>query len=89
MVRREYYLLSPSGQTLGILDIETDTWTYYINGASRIAKVTPEVLQQPDKFTGVEISLGAASYYITDHLGNTRAVYSATVDCPAIFYTLE
>ena len=44
---------------------------------------------QIDKSTGAETSLGVASYYITDHLGNTRAVYSATVDCPAIFYTLE
>jgi hypothetical protein len=55
--------------------METNTWTYYINGASRVAKVVPEVTQQPSKNQGLDPLLRNSSFYISDHLGNTRVVY--------------
>ncbi len=87
---REYYL-----NNVGILDITTDNWTWYVQGADRVAKVVPTTNQQPKNIaTATALQLSATlqtSFYLYDHLGNTRIVYNAvgTVCGSDIAYTVE
>lgn len=46
----EYYLRDAAGNTLGILNYNTGTWTWYVFGRERFARITPNVNQQPDFF---------------------------------------
>lgn len=75
----EYYLKTSTGQDLGIIDMYSNNWTWYVNGANRVAKIIPLDYQQPDSIS----SAGGAfdnkinrQYYLYDHLGNTRIVYA-------------
>ena len=46
-LNEEYYLSNAMGQTCGILDVQSDEWTWYVNGHDRVAKITPTQDQQP------------------------------------------
>ncbi|MBD3636316.1 MAG: RHS repeat-associated core domain-containing protein [Crocinitomicaceae bacterium] len=85
----EYYL-----KNLGIVDMTTGNWTWYINGADRVAKVTPRTYQQPDAISSnsgvVDTNHLDISFYLYDHLGNTRVVYTPEVRaCGSVDITLE
>ena len=72
----EYYL-----KNLGILDMQTNNWTWYVNGVQRVAKITPRTFQQPDSITiqnGLinNQNLVDEQFYLYDHLGNTRVLYT-------------
>ncbi len=87
---REYYL-----NNVGILDITADNWIWYVQGADRVAKVVPTTNQQPKNIaTATALQLSdtlQTSFYLYDHLGNTRVVYNAvgTVCGSDIAYTVE
>ncbi len=80
---------------VGILDIAADNWTWYIQGADRVAKVVPTTNQQPKNIaTATTLQLSdtlQTPFYLYDHLGNTRVVYNAvgTVCGSDIGYTVE
>ncbi len=80
---------------VGILDITTDNWIWYIQGADRVAKVVPTPAQQPKNIaTATALQLSdtlQTSFYLYDHLGNTRIVYNTvgTVCGSDIAYTVE
>ncbi|MBD3636314.1 MAG: RHS repeat-associated core domain-containing protein [Crocinitomicaceae bacterium] len=85
----EYYL-----KNLGIVDMTTGNWTWYINGADRVAKVTPRTYQQPDAISNnsgvVDTNHLDISFYLYDHLGNTRVVYTPEVRaCGSVDITLD
>lgn len=96
-ITREFYLLNPEGQTIGILDRQAQEFTWYVNGASRFAKIKPNTDQQPYTAVGAKSGLtntflDEVSYYIQDHLGNTRIVYNGSVnncDAQTPEYTIE
>ncbi|MBL0051185.1 MAG: RHS repeat-associated core domain-containing protein [Bacteroidetes bacterium] len=48
---KEYYLKDASGAQLGILDMTTNMWTWYINGNELVAKTTPCGENQPEPET--------------------------------------
>ena len=86
---REYYL-----KNIGILDLQSNNWTYYVSGAERTAKITPKAYQQPKNISSSSPAILndtlAASFYLYDHLGNTRVVYYPEVQCPTfVTYTIE
>ncbi len=78
----EYYL-----KDIGVLDMVNDSWTYYLTGLSREAKITPRLYQVPDSVSSYEdYPTGYAkaldiSFYISDYLGNTRIVYTPIKNC--------
>ncbi|MCG8576131.1 MAG: hypothetical protein MI810_14675 [Flavobacteriales bacterium] len=47
----EYYLKSGSGGDIGIYDIKTNEWEWYVQGANRITKISPDGGQQPDSIS--------------------------------------
>ena len=73
-LQMEYYL-----KDIGIYDMISDKWTYFVQGDDRIAKVFPQNYQSPGQNaanTDLKVSQGMANFYEYDHLGNTRIVYS-------------
>ncbi|GAA0875025.1 hypothetical protein GCM10009118_14330 [Wandonia haliotis] len=73
-LQMEYYL-----KDIGIYDMTSDKWTYFVQGDDRIAKVFPQNYQSPGQNaanTDLKVSQGMANFYEYDHLGNTRIVYS-------------
>ena len=90
----EYYLKASSGQDLGILDMTSNNWTWYVSGADRIAKVTPAAEQQP---AAISLQGGLSNnqdylfeeFYLYDHLGNTRVVYKPLTRDGNCLRTLE
>ena len=93
----EYYLKSGSGRDIGIYDIKTNEWEWYVQGTNRVAKISPDGGQQPDSISYNGYPIGShlvASFYQYDHLGNTRVVYTPServVDDSTctVEYTLE
>lgn len=73
---QEYYLQA-GGQDLGVYNYNDSTWQYFVFGKDRIAKVVPQADQQPGS-NGVNVALNAEqlSFYIYDHLGNTRVNFT-------------
>ncbi|WP_343786059.1 RHS repeat-associated core domain-containing protein, partial [Wandonia haliotis] len=70
----EYYL-----KDIGVYDMTSDKWTYFVQGDDRIAKVFPQNYQSPGQNaanTDLKVLQGMANFYEYDHLGNTRIVYS-------------
>ena len=78
----EYYL-----KNIGIYNMKDSTWTYYINGLNREAKIKPNTEQTPAYIANnsSHIPKDAKSFnmefYLTDYLGNTRVVYQPSVRC--------
>lgn len=84
----EYYLQDAMGRSLAILDMQATEWSYYLFGAEREAHIQPAVAQKPGSNavnTDYKVQLGSAvvSFYLYDHLGNTRVTYT-----PNNLYTL-
>jgi|GEM_PF-2848689 len=70
----EYYL-----KDLGVLDMKTGNWSYYLSGTERFLRIEPDSVHQPKynaSIDSVSISNNERFYYETDHLGNTRIVFS-------------
>ncbi|PCI95834.1 MAG: hypothetical protein COB15_11725 [Flavobacteriales bacterium] len=55
VVSSEYYLRDAAGNTIGILDLNTAKWTWYVFGRERFAKIKPADNQQPGFFTGDQL----------------------------------
>lgn len=90
----EYYLRDASGKEVGVLSFTDKLWTWYIFGDNRFAKSKPHMYLQPG-FKGVSTSkapkfdewtthynakLDNLSFYVFDHLGNTRLNYNVLVE---------
>ena len=70
------------------VDLQSNMWTCYVNGADKVVKITPFENQQP-KNIGSEIASTLndtliASFYLYElpihiGIGNTRVVYSAEI----------
>lgn len=78
---KEYYL-----KNVGHLNIDKQEWTWYVQGADRVAKVIPTEDQQPKNVATTPVyelnDTINRQYYLYDHLGNTRVVYGTTgSDC--------
>ncbi len=78
----EFYL-----KNIGILDMVSGNWTYYVTGLGQEAKIIPNSEQTPTAITNAgdynpqhagDLDI---SFYITDYLGNTRLVYSPIDNC--------
>lgn len=54
-VTSEFHLLDAGGHDLGVLDLNTGKWEWYIFGAQRFAKLTPANDQQP-AFVSTDLS---------------------------------
>jgi|GEM_PF-2370967 len=70
----EYYL-----KDLGVLDMKTGNWSYYASGTERFLRIEPDSVHQPKynaSIDSISISNGERFFYETDHLGNTRIVFS-------------
>ena len=84
----EYYL-----KNIGILNIEDNDWTWFVHGADRVAKIRPKNYQQPKNITTSPSVLNdtlEAAFYLYDHLGNTRIVYTPNIQCPEFMeYTID
>ena len=78
----QYYL-----KNIGIYDFESTEWVWYVHGNDRIAKVTPNEGQQPKNIASTSPSIlnneVHSSFYLYDHLGNTRIVYKPYTQCPS------
>ncbi|MBS1942014.1 MAG: RHS repeat-associated core domain-containing protein [Bacteroidetes bacterium] len=55
VVTSEFHLLDAGGHDLGVLDLNTGKWEWYIFGAQRFAKLTPANDQQP-AFVSTDLS---------------------------------
>ncbi len=81
----DYYLLDAQGKTVAILhksqnDI-TGSWEYYASGAERECRLVPTSTQAPAANIGntnVKFKKDQVSFYLYDHLGNTRVNYTPT-----------
>lgn len=84
----EYYL-----KNVGILDLKTNEWTWFVTGANRDAKIRPKDYQQPKNITTSPAILNdtlEVAFYLYDHLGNSRLVYTPKIQCPAfIEYSID
>ncbi|GAB5419148.1 MAG: hypothetical protein Crog4KO_06560 [Crocinitomicaceae bacterium] len=79
----DYYLMDASGRIVAILKegYPSDGWEYYVNGAEREVRVSPQAGLQPGSNASATVAqkrvgLGQAVYYVNDHLGNTRITYA-------------
>ena len=80
----EYYL-----KDIGVLNMLTNEWTYYVGGLMREAKIKPNTEQTPtaiashssNYYTSGHAQNLDLSFYISDYLGNTRMVYSPAQNC--------
>lgn len=92
---REFYLRNAMGKEMGILNEVDNTWEWFSMGANRLARIVPEVDQQPASLTPVatplypayeymsNLAFNGVHYYLYDHLGNTRINYQPIVKCIA------
>lgn len=84
----DYYLMDGMGKTVAIFHSKEndqgllENWEYYANGAERECRLMPTVDQAPvanvNNTTGVRFEKDQASFYVYDHLGNTRLNYTPT-----------
>ena len=67
----DYYLIDAFGKTVALhTDDGTNVnWEYYISGAEREARLIPNANE------AVTFEKGEASFFLYDHLGNTRVTY--------------
>ena len=79
----DYYLMDASGRTVAILKTgyTYDGWEYYAHGAEREARINPTLAQTPGlngsaSLDDKQIGKDNATFYINDHLGNTRITYT-------------
>ncbi|MCH2229808.1 MAG: RHS repeat-associated core domain-containing protein [Crocinitomicaceae bacterium] len=71
--KKEYYLMDATGKTIAIrTDLNGDVnWEYFISGAERECKLSPLNNESDNDF-----SRESVTFYVYDHLGNTRMNYS-------------
>jgi len=85
-IKKDYYLVDAMGKTIAILnsteitatEIVTEAWSYFITGAEREVRLTPSSGQEPGNNTNnvyKRFEKMQATYYLYDHLGNTRVTY--------------
>ncbi|MCR9171820.1 MAG: RHS repeat-associated core domain-containing protein [bacterium] len=81
----DYYLMDASGRTVAILKTgyTNDGWEYYAYGAEREARIKPTGSQTPGSNASAtlddkQIGKDNATFYVNDHLGNTRITYTPT-----------
>ena len=92
----EYYLKNignPCIEQSRNVDLENDNWTWFVHGADRVAKIRPKNYQQPKNITTSPSVLNdtlEAAFYLYDHLGNARLVYTPKIQCPEFMeYTID
>ena len=85
----QYYL-----KNIGIYDFDSTKWVWYVHAGDRAAKIIPNSGQQPNNIASTSPSVlndeVITSFYIYDHLGNTRVTYTPRIQCPTfIEYTID
>ena len=106
---REIGILDLHGIDCGALGepLLKQKWQWFVFGTTRFARIAPSCQQLPELPGGAlsmgvpgsytyygNTTLGAVSFYVHDHLGNARVVYTPTANCggaggSTITYTLE
>ncbi|MFT7086295.1 MAG: RHS repeat-associated protein [Vicingaceae bacterium] len=82
----DYYLMDAMGRTVAIFKkgFNGDGWEYYAHGSEREARILPTAVQVPGPnstltdTTQMQIPKDQATFYVNDHLGNTRITYTPT-----------
>lgn len=82
----DYYLVDGMGRTVAIFKkgFNGQGWEYYSHGSEREARLIPTEVQKPGfNTTLTDINLmqfgkDQATFYVNDHLGNTRITYTPT-----------
>jgi len=79
----DYYLMDASGRTVAILKTgyTNDGWEYYAYGSEREVRIKPTTAQTPGSngsatLDDKQIGKDNATFYVYDHLGNTRITYT-------------
>lgn len=84
----DYYLMDAMGKTVAIFHSKdndqglVESWEYYASGAERECRLVPTSAQVPGantSNTNVKFQKDQASFYLYDHLGNTRVTYTPTI----------
>ncbi len=85
--QEDYYLMDGFGKTVAILHRKDDSqgyeesWEYYASGAERECRLVPTSSQAPTANSGnsnVKFKKDQVSFFLYDHLGNTRVTYTPT-----------
>lgn len=73
--KKEYYLMDATGKTIAIRTDKNSSvsWEYFISGAERECKLSAEI-----NTSTADFSRDAVSFYVYDHLGNTRMSYTTS-----------
>ncbi len=83
----DYYLMDATGKTVAIFRSKDNDqglvggWEYYASGAERECRPVPASTQAPTSNVGdtdVKFKKDQESFYLYDHLGNTRLNYTPT-----------
>jgi RHS repeat-associated protein len=82
----DYYLMDAMGRTVAIFKkgFNGDGWEYYAHGGERETRILPTAVQVPGPnstltdTTQMQITKDQATFYVNDHLGNTRITYTPT-----------
>jgi RHS repeat-associated protein len=88
----EEYYIRAGGLELAVYDYTQDEMTWYLHGSEREAKATaPAPADFMDDSRTAQPGLPALrwSFYLSDHLGNTRMVFSASCESHAVVYNYE
>jgi RHS repeat-associated protein len=69
--KAEYYLKDALNRDVAIYNITNNTWTYHVYGTQLLARINK-------LNTNTLVALSEPTYYLYDHLGNTRVTYQPT-----------
>ncbi len=77
--KEEYYLNDAMGRSIAIFDIKDNNWSYFVFGTLREARIVPSANQKPNlnaTNTDKRVLLSHATFFVYDHLENTRITYT-------------
>lgn len=66
--KTEYYLKDAMNRDVAIYNVTSSSWTYHVHGTQLLARINPIN-------TNAAVNLREGTFYLYDHLGNTRVTY--------------